>query len=113
MLEFYEKQAVKIKKLEPWVTIVAVGLFISILLGFHMQFEKVVLTFTFVIVTFWVCGLAFLGHMFKPVIDECGESIKSKVRASSSLMRAYSLTFVTCWFVFLLIFSIRVICMYF
>ena len=113
MLEFYEKQAHKIKKLEPWLTIAGIGLFISTLFGLHMQFEKAAHVFTFITVLFWVCGLAFLGHMFSPAINEYGESVKSKVRVSSDLKRAYSLTFVTCWFIFLSIFSIRVIWMYF
>jgi len=63
MLEFYEQQAIKIKWIEPWLSIIGVILFISTIFGIHVQFENEAYAFLYVMIMMWVCGIAFAGHM--------------------------------------------------
>lgn len=106
MLDFYEKLAIKIKALEPVLSIIAVVLFVGMSFGFSVLPKN--LLFIVVLIMLWVGGTALLGHMFAPQIDHAGNQTPSRVRGSSSFMRGYALIFISVWFLGLLFISIQV-----
>ena len=111
MLDLYEKLAIKIKALEPFLSIIGAVLFFSMFIIPHvLPIEQ---AFVVGLIMLWVCGIALVGHMFAPQTDHDGNQTPSRARRSSDFNLDFGLIFISFWFLALFFITIRVVMMLF
>jgi len=110
MFKFYRKLAIRIRKLEPFLTIIVLSLFLGVILGYSLIPEN--LLFAIVLVMFWLFGFALVGHMFSPQTNKITNHSISKIKVFSGFIRGYGQVVVSVWFIALFFISIQLIMMY-
>ena len=94
LLSVYEAVGTAIARLEPYLSVTAVLLFVSAVIGgvFSRLFSP-----SLHLATIWVGGFAVFGRVFSTRRNKDGTGAPSFVRAASPIARAYAVWFWTFW----------------
>lgn len=95
MLNFYEKVAVRLNRLNPELFYSGFALFVGIFILSLLNFNKPGYE---VLVMIWVFGLGLYAKIFSPKKSGDGKTLPSAVRASSRAMQIYGLCIFGIWF---------------
>ena len=112
MLDFYEETAKRLHRFEPYLSVVAIALFVVTITVSLQQSGDVAAYQLLQMVMLWSCGLAVISRIFNPEEREMpagGRKVISKVRAARPWLQFIAPHLLNVWFLLLIMATVSIL----
>ena len=112
MMDFYEETAKRLQKFEPYLSVVAIALFVVTLMVSLRQSSDVIVYQLVQLVMLWCCGLAVISRTFFPEERDMPggkREVISRVRAAKPWIQFVAPHLLNVWFLLLIMATVSVL----